>query len=385
MVDCPPLYVLTKAWPALMLPFAVFAAARLSLPYSALLLVAFAWMAGAATLLGVFQLGNSGLGALAPTLKVWALVNGLSFAGVLAVLKPTADGVTRMIAVLGVFTFIALAATWFLVPTSAYVGTIESTKVFLHDERGYRLNAPMMFGVLGIFLANRSFWRRPAVWKALLVGLAFVLLVTIYKTRVLILGTGAVVIIGAALSAKRPALIFAFLAAAALAGAVPLWSYLHSDTLTKSLGGSLSIRQIEFGKAVDFLNAQPWRWVTGVGSATRVGDVTLADIVGTNFFFPSDLGWLGVVFEYGLIGASLFLALHVFAIRIGWVALKTGALGGAAVFDYALYLLIVSPVTSVALAPGEMAACLAFGWWLSVEPGFRRRSGPPYCASASSP
>ena len=384
VIDCPPLYALTKVWPFAMLPFALFAAARLSLPYKSILLAAFAWTLGAATLLGVFELGNGGLGALAPTLKVWALLNGLSFAGVLAILKPTADSVTRMIAVLGIITFGALAATWLVVPTSAYIGTIESTKVFLHDERGYRLNAPMMFGVLGMFLTNRSIWRRPALWKALLIGLGFVLLITIYKTRVLILGTAAVVVLGAAFSTKRPRLTFVLLGAAVLGGVVPFWQYLHSDTLTKSLGGSLSIRQIEFGKAVDFLNAQPWRWLTGVGSATRVGDVTLAQIVGTNFFFPSDLGWLGVVFEYGLIGAGLFLALHLFAIRMGWRALRTGALGAAAVFDYALYLLIVSPVTSVALAPGEMTACLALGWWLSLEPRLRKRSGPPYSVSASS-
>ena len=182
----------------------------------------------------------------------------------------------------------------------------------------------------------------------------------------LILGAGAGVVLGSAFSARhhRP-LIFALLAAAVVASAVPVWSLLHSDALTKSLGGSLSIRQIEFGKAVDFLNAEPWRWLTGVGSATRVGDVTLAEIVGTNFFFPSDLGWLGVVFEYGLIGAGLFLALHVFALRLGWRAAQTGAIAGAVVFDYALFLLIVSPVTSVALAPGEMACCLALGWWIS--------------------
>ena len=39
--------------------------------------------------------------------------------------------------------------------------------VFLSDaERGRRINAPMMFGILALFLINRSFWRRPAIWKA---------------------------------------------------------------------------------------------------------------------------------------------------------------------------------------------------------------------------
>ena len=369
VVDCPPLYALTKAWPFLMLPVSVLAAATVRLAYKPLLLAAFAWSVGAAALVGVFQLGNSGIGAFAPTLKVWAILNGLSFVGVLAWLKPSPRQVERVIATLGAFTFAAMAIIWLVTPTSVYVGTIESTKVFLHDERGYRLNAPMMFGVLAIFLANRSFWSSPKLWKALSVAAAFALLVMIYKTRVLILGAAGVVVLGAALSAKRPPLALALLGAIFLVGAVPLWGYLHSDALSKSLGGSLSIRQIEFGKAVDFLNAAPWRWVTGVGSATRVGDVTLAEIVGTNFFFPSDLGWLGVTFEYGLIGAGLFLALHLFALKLGWKAVIASGLAGAAVFDYALFLILVSPVTSVALAPGEMASCLALGWWLSTGSG----------------
>ncbi len=385
VIDCPPLYALTKAWPLVMLPWAAFAGLRLALPYKGLLLAALAWTAGASTLIGVFELGNGLTGMLAPTAKVWALANGLSLAGVLVLLKPTPDTLARAIAVLGGVTFISVAAIWFLTPTSAYVGTIESTKVFLHDERGYRLNAPMMFGVLSIFLVNRSFWRSPTLWKLVLIGIGFGLLIGVYKTRVLILGTAAGVVLGAVFSAgKSRSLIFALLLAAMLAVAVPLWSLLHSDALTKSLGGSLSIRQIEFAKAVDFLNAQPWRWLTGVGSATRVGDVTLAEIVGTNFFFPSDLGWLGVVFEYGLIGAGLMLSLHLFAVRIAWGAAATGALAGAALFDYALYLLVVSPVTSVVLAPGEMTAVLALGWWLTQEARIRTRSVPPYCASASS-
>jgi hypothetical protein len=385
VVDCPPLYALTKAWPLLTAPLAVFAGARLALPYKGLLLVAVAWTLGASVLTGVFELGNEGVGALAPTLKVWALLNGLSFAGVLALVRPTPRDVARMIGVLGVLTFVSLAAIWMLVPTSAYEGTIESTKVFLHDDRGYRLNAPMMFGVLGIFLANRSFWRRPKMWKVFAIITAFGLLVCIYKTRVLILGAGAGVVLGAVFSApRRRPLIMALLAAFALAGAVPAWTLLHSDALTKSLGGSLSIRQIEFGKAVDFLNAAPWRWLTGVGSATRVGDVTLAERVGTNFFFPSDLGWLGVVFEYGLVGAGLFAALHLFAIRLGWRAAQTGSIAGAVIFDYSLFLLIVSPVTSLALAPGEMTACLALAWWIAQAPRFKTRCSPSYGGSASS-
>jgi hypothetical protein len=176
---------------------------------------------------------------------------------------------------------------------------------------------------------------------------------------------------------RGPAMMMA--AAVVMAAAVPVVLWLGQDAVD-SLGGSLSMRQIEAEHALAFLNDQPWRWIVGVGSATRVGDVTLGDIVGTPFFFPSDLGWLGVVFEYGVIGAGLMLALHLLAIRMAWEAARSSGVLGAAVLDYSLFLLIVSPVVSVVLSPGELATVLALSWWLVRTPpapsGASSRSEP---------
>lgn len=381
VVDAPPLYLLAKAWPVLTAPLALLAVWRLSPPYQPLLLAACAWLLGFTPFVSVTQLGNDVFGALASTAKIWPLTGALGAAASLWLVRPTSRDLTRAVVALAIMTFGFLIGAWLFAPDALFQQGIEDTKVFLSDaERGRRINAPMMFGILALFLINRSFWRRPAVWKALLVVGGLVAMVVMYKQRAQIGGTVVGLGLGAMLSLRRwqgPAMMTT--AAVVIAAAVPVVLWLGQDAVD-SLGGSLSMRQIEAEHALAFLNDQPWRWIVGVGSATRVGNVTLGDIVGTPFFFPSDLGWLGVVFEYGAIGAGLMLALHLLAIRLAWEAGQKGQVVGAAVLDYAIFLLVVSPVVSVVLSPGELATVLALSWWLIKTP-----PAPSGAASGSAP
>lgn len=367
VVDLPALYALSKAWPALMLPFTLFAMGWLRPPYQPLLLAVCAWLIGVTPFIGILQLGNDIVGALASTAKIWPLTGALSAAAMLVLARPDNRTLGKAIAILALTTFTAMVAAFVLAPPEAFTQTIEETKVFLTDpERGKRINAPMALGLMGLFMLNRSFWKSPALWKAAGVVLAFVLMIIVYKQRAPIAGAALTVLLGAALSLGRwRGLALALLGAGFLASAVPLWLWVQSGDVAGALGGSLTMRQQEAEAAVAFLGAEPWRWVFGVGSATRIGDVTLGDIVGMAFFFPSDLGWLGVVFEYGLIGAALMLAVHLACVRLSWRASASGNLTAEAVLDYSLYLLIVSPIVSVALAPGEVATCLALAWWVN--------------------
>ncbi len=364
VVDVPPLYALTKVWPLLTLPLAFLAAMRLRLAYQPLLLVTCAWLFGATPLIGIVVLGNDAVGALASSVKVWPLTGALGCAAALWLLKPTEADLAKAVLCLAIGTFAFVVGAWFLAPDRLFLQTMEDTKVFLSDpERGRRINAPMMFAILGLLIVNRAFWRRPAVWKAAIVLLGLAAMIFFYKQRAQIVGTVAVLALAGALSLDRwrgPVLLCG--AALLLAAAWPL-SWWLGGTAAASLGGSLSMRQIEAEAALRFLNDAPWRWITGVGSATRIGGVTLGDIVGVPFFFPSDLGWLGVVFEYGVIGAGLMLMLHVAAIRLAWQTSRTGGDLADAVSDYAVFLLVVSPVVSVVLSPGELATVLAPAWW----------------------
>jgi O-antigen ligase len=189
---------------------------------------------------------------------------------------------------------------------------------------------------------------------------------TIYKQRIPIAGAAAVIVLGGILSSPRwrvPVLV-AVVSIAALA--IPSYLYLQADKVAAGLGGSLTMRQMELDQAVAFLNAEPWRWITGVGSATRIGDVTLADLIGARAFYLADLGWLGVTFEYGVIGVMLLVALHIAGLRLTWKAIRRDDPLSGALFDYVMYIILASPITSVVLSPGELLTCMAMAWYMII-------------------
>jgi hypothetical protein len=384
IVDVDPLYRLAKGWPLLTLPLAAWGLARLDLPYKAQLLLVCGWALGVTPLLGVLQLGNLIGGAVASTVKVWALTYGFSAAAALVLLRPDPRRLGAVVIALGLITFVAMVVISAAAPPEAYLRTIEQTKIFLQDpERGNRVNVPMFLGLLSMFTIARSFWARPRWWQPVVLAVCFLLMLTIYKQRVPFIGAVTIIVLGGVLNNPRwriPRLV-SLIAAAVVA--VPAYLYLHAETVAAGLGGSLTMRQMEFGHAVDFLNAEPWRWITGVGSATRIGDVTLADIIGARVFFLADLGWLGVAFEYGAIGVALLAALHWAGLRLTWRAIRRDDPLSGALFDYVLYIVLASPITSVVLSPGEVLTCMALAWYLMrcrgawAQPGLDQKTLGP--------
>jgi hypothetical protein len=222
----------------------------------------------------------------------------------------------------------------------------------------------MFFGLLSMFILARRFWARPNWWGPALLAVCFLLMSTIEKERVPIAGAAVVIILGGVLSNARWRIPILVALGSVAALAVPAYLYLHAGVIAESLGGSLTARQTELDRALAFLNAQPWRWVLGAGAATRIGDVTLGDMVGAPFFFLADLGWLGVIFEYGVIGAALLLVLHLVGLRLTWRAVRADDPLSGAAFDYVLYIVLTSPISSVVLAPGELLTCMAIAWYM---------------------
>lgn len=365
--DLPPAYLLTKAWPLLMLPLALWGAASLQLPYRRILLVALACTLGVAPLMGVLVLRNGLVGAVASTAKVWPLLNGFSMAALLVLARPAPAVLLRGILWLGAITLAAFVVLALVTPQSAYHQAIEATKIFMWDvERGDRLYLPMFFGFLSLFALARSLWRRPTIWKLLLTACAYAVLLLLYKQRTPILASMAVIMIGWAIEpGPRRRLRLALTACGGLLAGVPALLYVQSSATTKLLGASLSVRQFEAIAAVRFLNHGPWRWITGVGSATRVGDVNFGDLVGSSYFFLADLGWLGVVFEYGLIGAGVMLLLALAGLRQTARPSPGAPLLGRIVFDYVLFFLFCSVTTPVVFAPGELVFCMAVAAYLA--------------------
>ncbi|MGA0608457.1 hypothetical protein ACO2Q0_20890 [Phenylobacterium sp. VNQ135] len=364
-IELPLLYALSKGWPLVTLPLTLIGLARVTFPGRALALVTFVWIYGVTPWMSQIVLNNTLPGAVASTVKVWAFAYLFSLPALLAWLRPSPDDLRRMVLVLGAATFLLLVGLWVTLPASAYQANTIEAKILLWDpERGPRINLPMFFGLLLLFTLNRHIWLRRRLWPAALLILGFLLLMMIYKARMSIAAAGGAVLIGAALSLGRWrwAAVLSLVLAGALA-APSLLVYLGSAEFAARLGGSLTARQAEAKAAVDFLNAEPWRWVTGVGNLTRVGDIGMAEILQTTYFFVVDLGWLGVIFEFGLVGALLIAGLCLATLRLCAMLQSSEHAMDRALLDYVVYILLTSWIYPVVYAPGELAVCAALAMY----------------------
>jgi hypothetical protein len=370
-----PLYYLSNAWPVVMAPAAAWALLRFQ-PQSRT--IYFAWLAyavGLTPLISMMQLGAGFFDALTTTVKVWPFTYYFSLLGLLFWLRPTRQQVERAVLGLGAATFVIMGLLWGLVPASWFTVDATNSKFFIYElERGNRIYMPMFFGYVLLFYLGRRLATRFQITAGGLIGVGFTLLVWINKQRTSIVGAALVVAIAACPRRWRK-VVFIF-GAAALFVAMPFLLAGVGSGLVESLGNSLFVRQQSLTAAVDYLGDDPLRWVFGVGGTTRFSTVTLGNIFKTEQFFLADLGWLGVVFEFGIVGAVLVAVLYGNGLL---VTARAGAGGDhflQALSSYILFMIMTSTIYSVVFVPGELATIVAMSEYLArYEPRFRRPGG----------
>ncbi|QIB35437.1 hypothetical protein [Ancylobacter pratisalsi] len=370
--ELPVPYLLSKAWPILVVPFSVYGLVWLRLPGKTAFMLFFAYTLGFNPFISMVNLGNGITDALLTTVKIWPLTYYFALSGMLVWVAPSYRRTRAVLIGLGVATFAIMLLLWLVVPLSWYVNNPELGKLFMiEEERGYRIYMPMFFGALLLFFLTRSFMRRPHWLPAVGVAIGFVLLLTIFKQRTSIgamfLVCGYIIVTSMA-PQRRLVAIGLFLAIVPLG--IGYLAVENAQNLAQSLGGSLTVRQTSLGLAANFLGDNPWRWLFGVGGTTRFGSVTLADIFGNTQFYIADIGWFGVIFEYGLVGAALLAMLY------GWgLYLVLKATRGVddpivlALSDYIVFMLVTSAVYSLVFTPGEFAISMALAVYLSREIG----------------
>lgn len=367
VIDLPATYYLSKIWPLLALPLTLYGLIWQKLPYELLYATTLAYVLGIAPAMSMMHLGNALLDALATTVKVLPLTYYFSVSALLALLLPRPEQVKTAFLLLGLATFGLMALLWLTVPPSAYQTSQAETKLFIYDvERGPRIYMPMFFGMLLLFYLMRRFGQTRQLWLLLPLLLGLVGLVEIYKQRTAIAAALIVLAYGFVMS-TRPRLRFLLISAGLLAIAAALAAWLSGSFLqevTRSFGGSLSVRERTISLALEYLSSDPLRWLFGVGAITRFSTVTLPDIFSTELFFLADIGWIGVVFEYGLLGALLIAAIYLAALRTARQAARTKDPFAQALGDYVLYLFLTSPIYSAVFTPGEAACVMAIALYL---------------------
>lgn len=358
----PPLWALSKAFPILSLPLVwPLLGRRGGFPLLPVWLLAFLWLVLVSSVMGIFSFDQDFLRGLTAQVKLLPMLYVFSFLGFLLILRPSVAELQRAFLWCGALTFLTLLALHFLAPASWYAEHYElgDAPLLSVDDRGYRIRMPMYFGLITLFFFYQELLTKRRLTAAVIVAVALALIVGVVRTRAVVLACVAT-LMWISFTAASPrwrigAVVLAGITAAALIN-VP---YVASAFDTGADSG-FDVRRITVEKSIAFLNAAPERWIFGSGTISSLDPTGMARFF-DHFFFLADISWLGIVFEFGLIGAAILLWLMVSTWLLGRQARRCiDAPLLAALQNYVLFVIIMSPLyPTITLQPGEIAVIAA--------------------------
>ncbi len=358
----PAFWALSKAFPILSLPLCLYLFRGARPEGGRQMMLTFVWLLLVPTFISLFTFQQTFFVALTSQVKLLALLYFFSFLGLLSWLRPTMKELAAAFLVLAVISFVLLLLIWLLAPQSAYVAHYDAgdSPLLGNDQRGNRIRLPMFFGLIGVFYAYRRFlshWR-PGwffVW-----GIGFALIFGLVRMRTYVLGMAlmAAINIFIAASPKKKMLLVALIpfALAALLSVPFMASIFSTDKAF-----AFDVRYISTMKAIAFLGINPLNWIFGVGSISPIDPAGMMTYF-NHFFFLADITWMGILFEFGLIGAFLLFAVPVRGVLLfKQVRSLRDDPFVASLQDYLVYFLLISEMLPITLAPGEVTTIMAIG------------------------
>ncbi|VVE83823.1 hypothetical protein [Pandoraea sputorum] len=372
-----PLWALSKAFPILTLPLVLRLGSQPRFPITRQVLLSFAWLVLVPSFAAVIYFHESFFTSVTAQVKLLPILYFFSFLALLLMLKPTLHELGRSFVILGAVIVGALILMWLLVPADWYKETyvFGQAPFFTNDSRGHRIRMSMYFPfILLFFCYRRAFFERHVGYLvSVLICLAVALLIV--KSRALAIGIMGVLVINTFVWARPRARIGLMLVAPLVLVGVFSMGYLATIFSANAETG-FDTRRISALLATRFLGNDSLRWLFGVGTISPASGDTLTSYF-HHFFFLADITWLGIVFEYGLIGAFVILCFQLrglFFYRRLRAEVEDDFLG--ALYDYLLFVLLVSFFYPPTLAPGETAVILAIFVYVWRVGGFDRRAVP---------
>lgn len=355
-----PLWALSKALPVLSLPAVLRLGGEPRFPMTRQILITFAWLMLLPSFAAVFYFHESFFTSIAAQVKLLPILYFFSFLALLLALRPTLGELQRGFIIAGVVVIGALIVLWAVVPSSWYQESyvIGQAPFFSSDNRGHRIRMSMYFPIILLFFCyRRAIFERHAGYLFGAV-MAFIVTLLIVKTRSMMIGILGVLVINS-IAWSRPLVRVGLLLCAPFALAWIFSSGYLATTFSTGADTGFDTRRVSVMLATRFLGSDPMRWVFGVGTISSTSRDNLIDYF-HHFFFLADITWLGIVFEYGLIGALIMLFFQLrglFFYRRLRAKVDDDFLG--ALFDYLVYILLISFFYPPTLTPGETAVILA--------------------------
>jgi hypothetical protein len=356
IIDVYPLYALSKVLPILLSPLALVALVRYRLPERGWFVALGLYAALVTTLASGIDFGGSFTDALATQTKLLPASYYFSFFFILVHLRPSYKELLWAFMILGLGSLASLVLMWVLVPDHMYY--IVQTKLFIYDkERGYRITLPNFFINIFIFYQVRLFVARRRLYHLLLAmaGLAAMLYFIKERTEI----TGVFVVASMALlSGRSLSQKIVFIVVVAIVGVVGVSAIGYFVGLAHS-SGSVTVREGTIRIILNQLGQRPIGWLIGFGTLSPLATRTLSEIYQHSFFL-ADVGWLGIVFEYGILGASL-IAIILWRMVVYFrrhLAFARDPLLDA-LYDEIWYQIVTSVVLYMIFTPSEWAAMLS--------------------------
>ncbi len=355
-----PLWALSKAFPVLSLPLVLLLRGHVRLPVTRQILISLAWLVLFPSFAAIFYFNESFFTSITAQVKLLPVLYFFSFAAVLFLLKPTLAEVEKGFLTCGVIVVGALIAMYLFVPNSWYNTkyVLGQSDFFSADSRGHRIRMSMYFPMVLFFFCYRRAYFERSMRYLLGAAVVFAVALLIVKARSGIIAISAVILFNTFRWSKVPARIGLVLCAPIVLVGMFSTGYLATAFSTDANSG-FDTRRITIDLASQFLGGDPIRWIFGVGTISPTSSETLIDYF-HHFFFLADITWLGIVFEYGLIGAFIILLFQVRGLllyRQLQAKVEDDFLG--ALCDYLIYILFISFFYPPTLVPGETAVILA--------------------------
>ena len=355
-----PLWVLSKSFPILSLPLAFRLTSSAHFPMTRQVVLSFAWLVLSPSIAAIFYFHEGFFTGVTAQVKLLPMLYFFSFLALLLVLQPSMTEIRRGFIILGAVTVAVLIVLWAVIPSRWYSSTyvIGSAPLFSSDNRGHRIRMQMYFPIIFLFFCyRRGFFEKNL---SCLAGAAITFAVTllIVRTRAMVIGTTVVVLLNTIIW-SRPMVRVGLLLSAPFAFVAMFSTGYLATTFSTARNTGFDVRYTTAQKASAFLGDYPIRWIFGVGTLSPTSKDSLISYF-HHFFFLADITWLGIVFEYGLVGALIIILFELRGILF-YVDLRARVeddlLGG--MFDYLVYILVISFFYPPTLAPGETATILA--------------------------